>query len=245
MDINDISQEEFEMIEAYINGQLSNEDLLAFEGRLKNEKLLALKVENIKTILTGIETQVMKEQLDEFHNNLSHHKNETVVHQPKVKILHWKRIAVAAILMMSLGGFWIFNGNPNERLYAKYFTPDPGLPTTMSTSDNYEFYEAMVYYKQGDYKSAISKWETLQIAKPNNDSLNYFIGVAYMASKNETKAIPFLEKSTTNKSFTFLMDAYYYLGLAYLKTDHIELAKKNFNKSANKNSKALLSELAD
>jgi len=178
MDLNNISQDEFEKIEAYLNQKLSKEDLVVFKNRLTKEKGFKTKVNDIKTVLIGLETQALKEE-----------------------------------------------------------------PTTMSNNDNYEFYEAMVNYKQGDYKTAISKWEVLQKTKPNNDTLNYFIGVANMANKNETNAISFLENVTKNSEFTLVNDAYYYLGLAYLKVNKVDEAKANLLKSNTENSKALLSEL--
>ncbi|MFK7833068.1 MAG: tol-pal system YbgF family protein [Winogradskyella sp.] len=246
MDLSDISQDEFEKIEAYLNSKLEPKHLLEFEAKLKNDADFKIKVEDIKTVLSGIETQALKEQLNVFHNDLEiEHRTQPITDTVKVRSLNWKRLLIAAALVIAAGSFWFLNGNSNERLYAKYFTPDPGLPTTMSTNNNYDFYEAMVNYKQGDYKTAISKWETLQKSKPNNDTLNYFIGVAYLANKKEGDAISFLEKSIKNSNFPLANDAYYYLGLAYLKEGNIEKAKANLQNSTIDNSKVLLSKLND
>ncbi|WP_296383682.1 tetratricopeptide repeat protein [Winogradskyella sp.] len=245
MNLNNISQKEFERIEAYLNGLLLDDDLTAFENILKKEDGFKAKVEDIKTVLTGIETQVLKEQLDIFHKDIEQTSNDNVSTDIKVRTLHWKKIAVAAALIIAAGSFWLISGDSNERLYSQYFTPDPGLPTTMSSTNNYEFYDAMVNYKQGDYKTAISKWEVLQKAKPNNDTINYFIGVAHLANKNEETAISFLENSIKNDEFPLVNDAYYYLGLAYLKEGNLEKAKANFKHSNIDNSKALLSKLND
>ncbi len=245
MDLNDISQEEFERVEAYLHGQLSNDDLIIFKKRLNEENGFKSKVDDIKTVLTGIETQALKEQLDVFHKNIVQTSNANVSTKTKVRHLHWKKIAVAAALIIAAGSFWFISGNSNERLYAKYFTPDPGLPTTMGSSDNYEFYEAMVDYKQGNYQTAISKWEILQNSKPKNDTLNYFLGVAHLANKNEEIAISFLEDAIKNDEFQFANDGYFYLGLAYLKSGNIEKAKANFELSNMDNSKVLLSKLND
>ncbi len=231
-----ISQEEFERIEAYLNNQLSKEDLAEFEHRLSNESHFAAKVEDVKITLAGIETQALKEQLNVFHNEIS---------KTKVRTLNWKPLAIAAAFIIAAGSFWFLNGNSNDRLYAKYFTPDPGLPTAMSNTDNYAFYEAMVDYKQGNYDIALNKWKTIQTKKPNNDTLNYFMGVAHLANKNQDSAIPFLEKSSKNPEFILSQDAYYYLGLAYLKEGQIENAKMSLRKSDNENSRALLSKLQD
>ncbi|WP_178987700.1 tetratricopeptide repeat protein [Winogradskyella schleiferi] len=245
MDLQHITQEELEYIEKYLNGNLDPLDLKQFEQRLQTEAEFKSKVEDIKTVLTGIETQALKEQLDIFHEDIDNVSNPPEKEDTKVHTLNWKRLLVAAALIITAGSFWFLGGNSNERLYANYFTPDPGLPTTMGSSDNYDFYEAMVNYKQGDYKTAIAKWETLQKAKPNNDTLNYFIGVAYLANKNEEIAIPLLEGVAQNSEFALINDAHYYLGLAYLKADNVEKAKASLQKSNVENSKALLSELND
>lgn len=243
MDLNEISQEEFESIEAYLNGQFSGNDLLIFENRIKTEKEFASKVEDIKTVLTGLETQALKEQLDEFHNELSNNQEETLANEAPIRSLSWKRLAVAAVLIIGLGSFWIFNGNSNDRLYSKYYTPDPGLPTTMSSSDNYQFYEAMVDYKQGNYSTATEKWKVLLEAKPKSDTLNYFIGSALMADKKVNDALNYFKTVTESKNVSFENEAYYYLGLANLKSGNVDEAIKALKKSNNPKSIDLLKRL--
>lgn len=237
-----ISQELLESVESYLNGNMSSFELKAFEEKLQQDSEFKTQIEDIKMLLLGIESQSLKENLNKFHKDINEDMPKS---NTKDRYLHFRKIAVAASIIIAIGSFWMFNQNSNEKLYTDYFTPDPGLPTTMSTSDNYEFYEAMVNYKQGDYKIAITKWEALQKNKPNNDTLNYFIGVAHLADKNEKNAIPFLKKITKNSDFPLVNDAYYYLGLAYLKNDNLELAKKNLTLSSNDNSKDLLSKLSD
>ncbi len=240
---SNISQEQLETIERYINGTMASEELNAFETKLNSDSEFKLQVEDIKTLLTGIEAQSLKDQLNEFHKELP--KSTFQKAEPKVRYLHFRKLVAAAAIIIALGGFWFFNQNPNEKLYSKYFSPDPGLPTTMSNTANFEFYDAMVNYKQGDYKTAIQKWEILKTKTPNNDTLNYFLGVAHLANKNGVHAISFLEKSIGDKNFSFANDAHFYLGLAYLKEGNIELAKHNFKMSSFEKSQALLSELED
>lgn len=238
---NNISQELLESVEKYINKTLSITELQEFEDKLKKDSEFKAQVDDIKTMLFGIEAQALKEKLEDFHQDIIPSSNKTA----KIKFLNFKKIAVAAALIIAVGCFWFFNQNSSDRLYAKYFKPDPGLPTTMSNTKNFKFYDAMVNYKRGDYKLAIKKWESLQKTKPINDTLNYFIGVAYLANSNENKAINLLESVIATKESSFINEAYYYLGLAHLKAKHIELAKENFKLSSVKNSQILLSELTD
>ncbi|WP_179343943.1 tetratricopeptide repeat protein [Winogradskyella ursingii] len=237
---NNITQQEFEIIDAYLKGQLSEDETAKFEYRLETDEDFKNKVADIKTILTGIETQEMKDQLDVFHNEIDKQKISTKS-ETNVRHIDWKKLAIAAMFIIGAVSIWQFRVDPNERLYAEYFSPDPGLPTTMSSNDNYEFYEAMVDYKQGNFETAIKKWETLQNAKPKNDTLNYFLGVAHLANNNENEAVLFLEDATLNKEFALVNDAYLYLGLAYLKNGNVNKAKANFKLSNTEKSKALLS----
>ncbi len=239
-----ITQEVFERIESYLNNTMSQEVFSNFEEQLKNDSTLQKQVTDYKLIFEAVETQSLKEQLNEFHKSVSEIETP-ITKTPKVRSLQLRKLAIAASLIIAAGYFLFFNNSTNEKLYAKYFTPDPGLATTMSSNTNFEFYDAMVNYKQGEYKTAITKWEVLLQNKPKNDTLNYFLGVAYLANDNENFAIKHLEIVTNNFNTNFKNDANYYLGLAHLKADNVELAKKNLTFSTIDNSKALLKELND
>ncbi len=218
------------------------EEQIVFETRLQQDPEFKTQVEDIKALLFGIEEQALKEKLGEFHKDLPLHM-ETGKTDSKVRQLHFRKVAAAVIIIVASASFWVFTGSSDERLYDNYFKADPGLPTTMSSSDNFAFYDAMVNYKRGDYKKAIGKWDVLHKKAPKNDTLNYFLGSAYLADKNEDKAISYLEEVTANSASAFKNEAYYYLGFAYLKKENIPLAKKNFKNSTMENSKTILTKL--
>lgn len=237
---NNISPELLETVERYLNQTMPLDERQTFENRLATDTDLKTRVEEIKTLILGIETQALKEKLDQFHNEIPNADKET-----KVISFNYKKLLVAASVVIALGMFWYYGENSNTKLYNKYYSQDPGLPTTMGTQDNYEFYNAMVSYKRKEYDTAISKWESLLLKKPENDTLNYFIGSAYLAKEKENKAISYLAKATEFKQSIFINEAYYYLGLAYLKTNQVELAKTSFKQSNMSSSKNLLKELED
>lgn len=243
-DSNNISEELLETIERYLNGTLNTQELKDFNRLLDIDDDFKAQVEEVRTMLFGIETQSLKEQLNEFHKDVPKQIKTEPSPKQKVRYLRYSRIAAAAAIIIAVGSIWFFSTPQNEKLYANYFKPDPGLPTTMGNTANFIFYDAMVNYKYGDYDIAISKWETLAKQKPENDTLNYFLGVAHLAIRKEAEAIPFLERTVqTKKDFALIDDAYYYLGLAYLKEGNLELAKKNLNISNKDLGKELLSKL--
>ncbi|MDT0557095.1 hypothetical protein RM697_00460 [Ichthyenterobacterium sp. W332] len=244
---NTISQEEFNTIEQYLLNTMPSGDKEVFERKLTIDNNLKQKLEDVKTLMDGIEIESLKDKLDVFYEDLVLTNDD--IHTTKVIKLPWYRkfgVAASVVILLGLGSLWYFNINTHETLYANYFKADPGLPTLMGTEDtNFEFYDAMVNYKQGDYATAISKWNALLKTKTENDTLNYFVGVAKMANKDVNSAIPLLEHVTTTEGSAFKNEAYYYLGLAYLQANNMELAKKYLNLSTIANSKALLSELND
>ncbi len=241
---NDISQQDLERIELYLDRSMPDLEKNTFENELQTNDTLKQKVEEVQLLLEAIETQSLKEKLDEFHSGQDLTPIKSIA-KSKTTPLFLYAIAASIVILISVGGFWVMNQNSNQKLYSKYFNPDPGLPTTMSASNNFEFYDAMVNYKQEEYSIAINKWSELHDTAPENDTLNYFIGVSYLANKNAEKAISYLETVAQNPESTFNNDAYYYLGLAYLKIDNLEFAKKYLTFSRTDNSKTLLSELND
>lgn len=239
---SNITAELLETVERYDNGSMAQKERIAFEERLNNDVDFKSVIEDIRIILLGIETQTLKERMDEFHQEIP--ETRSMENSPsKTPFLNFTKLAIAAGIIIALGLFWFLSYSSNDRLYSKHFKPDPGLPTTMSSSDNFVFYDAMVNYKQGDYKTAISKWERLNEKSPGNDTINYFLGVAYLADKNADAAVSYLNKSLNNAESVFLEDAYYYLGLAYLKTDKTDEARQVFQKSKSEKSREILKEL--
>lgn len=234
-DNSNITQELLETVERYYNNTMSDQERNDFERRLHNEPQFKLLVEDIKTLILGVENQSLKEQLDTFHKDIPETNHKT-----SSSFFSLRKLAAAAVIVFAISGFWWFSTPQHERLYSSHFTPDPGLPTAMSGDSNFEFYDAMVNYKQGDFETAIEKWDAIH---PKGDTLNYFLGVAHLANQDQDQAIPFLKKSIDNPKFPLINDAHLYLGLAYLKEGKIELAKKNLILSNIKKSKDILSEL--
>ena len=243
-DNSNITPDVLEAIERYYNGSMSKDERTTFEAKLDQDTAFKTQVEDIKAILCGIQEQSLKEQLDEFHKELPLQK-DLKKSDSKARHFKFRNIAAAVIIIFASATFWMINKPSNERLYDSYFKPDPGLPTTMSTSNNFAFYDAMVNYKQGDYKKAIGKWEVLHAKSPENDTINYFLGVAHLANKSEDKAIEYLKQVTDNDHDAFKNDAHYYLGLAFLKDKNIMEAKKNLEMSSVEEAKTVLSKIKD
>jgi tetratricopeptide (TPR) repeat protein len=238
---NNITQDLLEAVERYYTNAMPNEERQGFEKRLQTDSEFKTQVEAVRMLMLGIETQSLKEQLEEYHKEIPEKTPNNT--SSKIMSLQFLKYAAAVIILVVIGSFWLFGASTNKKLYTQYFTPDPGLPTAMGNTEHYDFYDAMVNYKRGDYKMAISKWKKIHQNKPENDTINYFLGVAHLADNNIEKSIPFLKKTTDKTESNFNNDAYFYLGLAYLKNNDKDSAIEYLKLNNSEKSKELLDKL--
>ena len=216
-DSNHIDQKLFERIEAYLDGRMDGEEQLAFEIKIKAESQLKKEVELERTLRDSVEAGAIRDQLDGLHEEFfaaEQGSGSTTGMSP------WK-IAAGIAIILGIGAL-LFNSSAQEdTLFAEYATVDPGLPVPMSATDSYDFHDAMVDYKSGDYARAIQTWSRLQLSDEDSDTLAYYIGAAHFNNAAFELAIPYFNAVSEMNESSFGDKALWYLGLSYLKLDRI------------------------
>jgi len=215
------TKEQLETIERYLDHTMEAGERVLFEEQLTKDTDLQEKVSEIRFLIETVETAALKSKLERFHESIEE-SQETILDAPKSILIRERSkfplFAIAATFLVLFGIFYFMNAeSSSEKLFAKHFIPDPGLPTTMSTQTNYVFFDAMVNYKREEYTVAISKWETLLQEKSQNDSIHYYLGVSYLAVGNTEKALEHLQNLETVTNSIFTEDAIYYRALALIK----------------------------
>lgn len=225
----------FEQFDHYLNDDLPADQKATLEQKLANDPLFLEAFEEFKLLLLGIQEHHLKQDLHSFHKEIDSPATFT-----------FKRYAVAASVFILVAlGIWVlfFKQDPAQKLYANTFYPDPGLPTTMSTSSNYEFFEGMVSYKRKNYDAAIARWNKQYESNTTNDTLNYFLGVAHLANNNLKNAEHFLTSPAVKQPSVFYEESLYYLALLYLKQNNIEAAQSVLVDAHIEKSKTLLQKI--
>lgn len=225
-----LNQKEFELIELFLEENLDEDQMELIRARIKSDQAFASLVEEIRVLQLGIQSAVIGEKMDLFHADLAEQNEPTPIRS--IRPLWFWGVAASLFLVMTACIWWIIGQeSPEEKLYQTYFNADPGLVTSMASGGNYEFDRAMVDYKDKNYANAIARWEMLLDEKPQNDTLNYFIGMALLASDQGVASTKYLEIVAQDTSSAFFPDANWYLGLFLIKGKDFDLAKGYLEKS--------------
>lgn len=240
-----ITPEEWDIIESYLDQNGIEDETSVLKQKLNKIQNSEEKVKYVLELREVIEDSIRQSKIKDFHQQIPNSEKSEIVLQTKSKSYAiWYSIAAAVILFIGL--FWVFKeDNTSEKIFASYFKPDIGLPLNMGTNNEYDFYDGMLDYKQGNYSKAIEKWQLLFDKSPNNDTLNYFLGVTYLAEGNAPKSFEYLEPIKKFDSSIFNEDSIYYVALANIKVGKIEAAKRLLKEHPSTRNNLLLQELKE
>ncbi len=194
----------------------------------------AARVREARLLIAGIREAALAARLQDFHEGVSKDKEGSTIatgsadasaqspvielHPVSSRVVTLRRWLVAASIAAVIGvAAWLLVPSGQDRAFDAYYQKDPGLISAMGISDHFDFDDAMIDYKKGDYDKAIASWEKLSAAAPLNDTLNYFLGSAWLAKKNSSKAIGYFRRVLPVKNSQFLPEANWYLGLCLIK----------------------------
>ena len=239
-DSSNITGEELELFDRYLNNEMQEEERRLLTEKLEKSELLRQKVNYVRELQLGISEAALQEDMNQFHANII---VETQSNDQKKSPIKFKKYALAAMTVGTLLAIsWLlrFQTNKQDKIFTTFYKPDPGLITAMSTQQDYIFDKGMVAYKIGNYKEAIQLWHSLEPERINSDTLQYFLGNAYLAQQENTKALDYLIKVSEKKQSAFYEDANWYLGLVYLKMNNLTDAIKYISSSTHEKKEALL-----
>jgi len=233
-------------IDDYLNGTLSEQDLLEFNNEINTNAEFAINLQFQQEIFEAIHD----ERKREIRNTLNQiHEEETM--KTRTSIYSWKLRAVAAavvVLLVSGGliGDYFVNQSQSDLLYNQYFNPENSLLSVRSQNTfNSKVKEGMYFYEQGNFTEAI----TLFHAEPDNLLGKLYTGFSFMKlEKFERAERPFIE-IIDNKDNLFVDQAEWNLGLCYLKSGKTVKAENLFTKISsgntvyNKNANQILREI--
>lgn len=194
--------ENFDLIERYLLNRMTAEEKAAFEEQLKNDSDLRSEKDSLSELILGVESLHLKNKLS--GRKIGGVSKSKVVEMKPKSVFSIQKLAIAAsIAAIFFCGWWFMKPslNSEDQLFAQAFNTDPGLPTPMSETINYTFFDGMVEYKMENYDKAIEQWSS----SPGNigvDTLNYYLGMAYLNKNNYSAAIEKLKDIGSESAFS-------------------------------------------
>ena len=181
-------------IDQFVNGQIQRSELIS--------GLSADELSEVEEQLQIIEDIRVAEELKEVRSQV---KELGIGEKASDKVFKlsslYKYIGVAAAVIFLLVTYNIFKdqGHP---LLEEYANIKEGLPTMMSDAQHYDFDNAMTFFKEGNYKTALEKFETVEASKDiGQDTLDYFMGLCHFHLRGYSEAIDLLDSLEPSSAY--------------------------------------------
>ncbi|GAB3948247.1 hypothetical protein GCM10028805_22160 [Spirosoma harenae] len=231
-----LSEDQYEVIEAYLTNELSTADRALFESDMQADAELRAEVDRQRAIRLGLRTIGIERALEKA--KAQYKASSEVVPTESGRVLplaNWRFWAAAASVILVLGiGYYTYQQTADRQAdiaYMEAFSGDysteliKDFPTEqVAPKTRVKFLNAVTTYKAGKYNDVIAQLKTVPADKQTVHYKNYFLGLTYLANKQPTEAIPLLDKAQASPSAKLRQKAEWFLALAYVKNGETKKA---------------------
>ncbi|WP_127344763.1 hypothetical protein [Ancylomarina longa] len=230
----------FDRIEDFLDGELSNEQLKEFEKNLLDDSDLQLEL----SLHEEVEDAIMEQDVMDLRNKLeSIETPPTETKKRKYKYLSkWNITAASLALLIGLGSLMYLTNHKssysNDKVYSNYYKPYNVVINTRSsdvTVDNL-LVSALKSYESKDYRTALSLFKKILDKDSTNITGNFYSGVSNLEINEYSKANKNFDRVMRHKNNLFIEQTEWYLGFCYLMTNERDKAIVQFNSIAKGNS---------
>lgn len=218
-------EKDIELIEAYHQGRLSEEETAEFDKRRDEDKDFNRKVEDYMHIMNEIRSfgeQDFMKKLNSWEKDIAGEKEAKVI--PLKRILS---IAAAIIIILIPIGYLLMSDEVQrapQELYTAYFEPYEDVISERSEGSGL-LEQGLNAYNQENYRQAITYLEGFVKENPEDNSAKAYLGIAYLAVNESDKAEATLKDVSQDATGLFKEVSEWYLALAYLNLNRPALTK--------------------
>ncbi|GAB3006819.1 hypothetical protein GCM10027051_02940 [Niabella terrae] len=212
--------ENFEKIEAYTAGWLSETARQDFEAELLRDPALRQDYEDWlaadKTLRRQLSDPEGVRRLEQLLRPLQ--QQYFTASTKQARLIPWKKYLTIAIAAAVLLLVWLMvPGGPGS-----YQLPE--MPAALVRGNVNTINQAAQYFNQGAYSKALPLLKTALAADPGDATSAYFLGLCYFKTEDFERALPLLEQIATGKS-VYQSDACFFTALAAYKMDLVAKAR--------------------
>ncbi|NOZ46226.1 MAG: tetratricopeptide repeat protein [Chlorobi bacterium] len=227
-----------ELIEKYLNGELTSDELAYFKSKLENDKELAKELQlvtDVNEFLNNDEPK-FKNELKEMIISYKKSKRKTISLKNALKPMS---LAASIIILVGLSFYFYYNfNNSNAQLYKKYYHPYEYSVVERSgknTGINESLAQAFNEYNLQNYDKALVLFNKSIANDTANQVVEFLIANCYMQTNQTDSAVITLKHLLSYRNNLLSKNISWYLGLCYLKNQENEKAKQMFKYLAEHN----------
>lgn len=229
-----------ELIDRYLNEEMSEEEISAFEIQVQEDPKLKELLEETKLIETGvkaIEREQILKQVQNISNEYSSGNESPEIESEGKEVSffssQWLRVA-AAIFLVFISGyilFTIFNTSPPTTFNA-YLPFDDIQETNSRGPDAILINDLWSIYENTNYSQCLEMIQGLKTEEQNLDEVQFLKGLCHLSLEEYKNARSPLSKAAESE-FIYKEDAIWYLGLTLIILEDFGEAQKVLSRIEN------------
>ncbi len=226
-----MNDDQYHIIEQYLNGELEGDALNAFEAQLKTDPSL-VEATRIYKMLNNEMPGFIRQQsgAGELRKTLeatgpAYFKDEARVIPINRNKKYWFAAAASLIIIVTSALLWQNNEISTQDLYAQYAGNDPISLVTRDSGSQHNLAAATEAYNKSDYNAAIPFLETALQNDETNIKCKVILSRCYIETGAYQKAFALLDTIAAGES-AYKFEASWLKGLAYLKLDDATACKE-------------------
>lgn len=208
------TQDTFEWIERYLQGELDADELASFENQMNENQEFAEKVNVYLNLNKHLKFRTENAQeTEKLKSTLQKLGNQHISHTPKIINLFQKnRVWLAAASIALIIGLFYFQGG--KPVYGD-FAQHPAMELTVRGSQNENLEKAQTAFNHKNYETALELLDNALTEQPENAELQLYRGICLL----ETNRLDGAKESfnTLKNNILYKNTALWYLALTSLK----------------------------
>ncbi|TKG95835.1 hypothetical protein EYV94_05950 [Puteibacter caeruleilacunae] len=240
-DKNVATNRDTEEIEQYIEGELDNDALRAFEEEMDFNLDLAEEValhQDINAAIEETDIMALRDNLNSLRKEEEKiEKKDTrgiIKLKGRVRKM-WSAAAACAVLLLAVGGVLNMTSHPtSDQIHGQFYEKFEmsGVVRSGGTGMSLELKQAISNYQQSNFGVAAALLEE-QLKTSNDPVIHFYAGATYQEMERFKDAIAHLEKVVVDKDNMFVEKAEWYLALCYIETNQKKRALEYLQQIAN------------
>lgn len=240
-----LTEDQYELIEAYLTNELSAPDRASFESDIQTDAELLAEVGRQRDLRLGFRALGIQHMLEQTRTNYKTALPSAETASKRLTVFRsissWPNWVAAASVVIVLGaGYYAYQQTASRQAdlaYSETLKLDAndvlvkGFPSAnVPSQTRITFLDAFKNYKAGKYDRAIDQLKTLPADKQTIHYKNYLLGLSYLANNQPAVSIPLLSKAQATPSPELHQKAEWFLALAYVKNNQKEKALPLLNR---------------